>query len=433
LPGAALAATGWVSGTTWSLNQSGNYCPNSTGVSCAGTRYPQASYNILWPVPNVVLEIRDNNNAQIGVGSTQTSGSFLIKWTGTASNPNPTQVYIRWFAHHKDNVFRLTHVDGTTHSSQTPWINVASGSTQSNPQNLGNQTLSSGSADPYWNAYFQTEWQWRQVFAAVGAPFTGTVTNIEMRGFQNNQPSFMGNKPSSAADSPNRRIQLDTDAAMRSQARSMHEFGHIANYWQKTWTLQNSAGICATCQYDWDGNSWWSQDSYEWGVAGFEEAFATHHGSTAFWLASATAPTTCNANTTCYSQVGSSGVWAAAPTSNIEATSHPDDTNNCVTTSTVPEARQPVSHMRFLWDVFDNNVDGPFDTYSSLATGAWTTQAAIFTLYASGTGTNKLDEPWNSGKTAVTEKDGRGSASFMANYASIANVSTLRTRNCSPP
>lgn len=46
---------------------------------------------------------------------------------------------------------------------------------------------------------------------------------------------------------------------------------------------------------------------------------------------------------------------------------------------------------------------------------------------------HKLDEPWNSSKTAVTEKDGRGSTSFAANYAGIANVSSLRTRNLQSP
>ncbi len=425
------AAAGWISGSAWSLNQSGGYCPTLTGVNCTGTRYPQTSYNIMWPVPNVVMEIRDNNNVQIGVGSTQTSGNFLVKWTGTASNPNPTQIFVVWWAHHKNNVFRLTHVDGSTHSSQTPWINVVSGTTQGVPQNIGSRVLSSGSADPYWNAYFQTEWQWRQVLAPAGTAFTGTVTNIEMRGFQDDQPSFLGFASSSKTVSPSRRIQLDTNAAFNSQGRSMHEFGHIANYWQRTWAITNSAGTCATCQYDWDGNGGHGWGTYEWGVAGFEESFASLYGTIAFWLSSSSAPTTCSNSTHCYVPAGAN--WAPGPDTNVEATSYAGATNNCVTTAATPEARKEITHLRFLWDVYDSNQDGTFDDYSSNTSLHWATQLSVFTRYPSGTGLNQLDEPWNSAYTSVSEKDGRASTSFAANYAGIHDVSAMRTRNCSPP
>jgi hypothetical protein len=118
---------------------------------------------------------------------------------------------------------------------------------------------------------------------------------------------------------------------------------------------------------------------------------------------------------------------------NIEASSFPFATNNCSFVATAPEARWPLSHMRFFWDVFDNRNDADGDSYSANQGDFWK-HLHNLAWYPEGTSTNQIDEPWNATRTAVTELDGRGSSSYAANYAAnVVNVSILRIDNCSPP
>lgn len=81
----------------------------------------------------------------------------------------------------------------------------------------------------------------------------------------------------------------------------------------------------------------------------------------------------------------------------------------------------------------DNHNDADGDQYTANQGDFWK-HLANLALYAEGTGTNQIDEPWNSDYSAVTEKDGRGSSSYVANYAAnVTDTAILRTDNCSPP
>ncbi|MCU0655024.1 MAG: hypothetical protein MUF64_06965 [Polyangiaceae bacterium] len=202
----------------------------------------------------------------------------------------------------------------------------------------------------------------------------------------------------------------------------MHELGHIASYVLKPYSNGGDYGWPST-----GIGGGWSQNSSEWGATAFEEAFATHGGNITFWSDNSVAPTTCLSSTTCYS--GGTPVG----NSNIEATSYPYTINNCDLSSSAPESRWPVSAMRFLWDVFDNRNDADGDSYTANS-GCFWCQFGVMGLYPSGTGSNAIDEPWNASYSAIDNYDGRGSASYSANYSSNFNsVTILRTDNCSPP
>jgi hypothetical protein len=124
-----------------------------------------------------------------------------------------------------------------------------------------------------------------------------------------------------------------------------------------------------------------------------------------------------------------------APSANtdLEASSYPYGTNNCITDPSNPEARWPLSAMRYFWDVFDNHNDADGDDYSANQGNFWQ-HLANLAWYPEGTGTYQIDEPWNLPRDMVSEPDGRGSLSYTMNYkANVVETGILRVDNCGPP
>jgi hypothetical protein len=414
----ADAATGWISGSVNLWNANGDYCPSTN--SCVGSKYPQSQFHTWQPLANAFVNVYDGAGTFIGQGGTGTDGTFTVSWTAPAK---PAQLRVRFFAAQKDSRFFFAEPNGNWYNWFTGLIPTGT-SSASSPQSIGGWGLGSSTApDPYANAYWAGEREWREVFNLVGV-LQANFTGVEIRGFANTITGYRGTCNTSCAYGPAKQVQLDANAGFSPQARVMHEMGHIASYVTHAWQL--------TGNYNWpntSGTDGWSQSSAEWSDAAFEEAFATHYGSIAFWADNATTPTTCLSATTCYSATG-----APLSGANLEASSFPHATNNCGTSSSNPEARWPLSHMRFLWDVFDNHNDADGDSYTANQGDFWR-HLHNLAWYPEGTGTNQIDEPWNAARTQVTELDGRGSTSYVANYQAnvAASISTLRIDNCSPP
>lgn len=413
----ADAATGWVSGSVKLYNANGNYCP--TANSCVGSRYPQAQFHSWQPLANAHVNLYDAAGAFIGQGGTGTDGTFTASWTAPVA---PAQIRVRFFASQKDSRFHFADPGGAWYNWFTSLITTGPSSGAS-PQPIGAWFLGSATApDPYANAYWAAEREWRDVFSLVGVLQTN-FTNVEIRGFADDMPLFRGNCPTSCASGETRQVQLDADAAFNPQARVMHELGHIATYVTHPWQR--------TRNYNWPdktGTGGWSQSSAEWSDAAFEEAFATHYGNVAFWSDNAETPTSCNTSATCYAATGAPKLNA-----DLEASSYAHFVNNCDTSASNPEARRPLSHMRFFWDVFDSHNDADGDTYSANHGDFWR-HLHNLAWYPEGTGANQIDEPWNAARTSVTELDGRGSTSYDSNYAAnVVNVTVLRVDNCTPP
>jgi hypothetical protein len=246
-----------------------------------------------------------------------------------------------------------------------------------------------------------------------------------MRGFADVISSYLpygqDSCDSSCSWGPTKEVHLDADAGFAPQARAMHEAGHIASYVTHPWQMIDSSGTVYGLNFSWGGVGW-QPDNPEWGSGAFEEAWATHYGSVTFWADNADTPTTCYTTTiTCYDD--STGVPYA--NADLEASSYP----YCGTL----EERWPLSAMRYFWDAFDNHNEGNSDTYSANQGDFW---KHFYNLgwYPEGTGTNQIDETWNSARTSVTDPDGRGSSSYRANYyANVTQTLTQYTNNCSPP
>lgn len=419
--GAASAVTGTVSGTINMWNKNGNYCP--TTATCTGSRYPQADFNTSKPLSNAKVHIFDAAGVLIGQGASNQNGTFTTSWSAAVK---PAQIRLRFLASHRDTRFFFAQADGSLYNWFTGLITTAASSSPAAPQAVG--TFSAGTSaapDPFANAYWAAERVWREVFNLVGVLQTN-FTNVEIRGFADDIPAFLGSRPTSAASGSTKRVQLDANAGFSPQARVMHEMGHVASFQTHAWQSTNNYNYPNTA-----AGGGWSQNTGEWSVSAFEEAFATHYGSISFWGDNSVMPTSCLSSATCYS----GGVPVTA--SNLEASSFSGATNNCAagatppTAANAPEGRRPISHMRFMWDVFDNRNDG--DTYTANAGDFWK-HLANLAVYPEGTGANQIDEPWNSARTSVTERDGRGSSSYAFNYkANFANVDQQRTINCTPP
>jgi hypothetical protein len=399
---------GYVSGTWKFWNKNGNYCPTTN--ACVGSRYTQDSYNTLLPISNAaVLAVDSATGHVLGQGVTATDGTFSFSWSGV--NANPIRVVV--FPQQKDGRFSIWNSSGGVVSNTTGPLVPTFPTTNAGMWYVG----SSISPNWYYNAYWAVERQWRDVLALVGVELD-KFTNIQIRGFARNMPDFLGDCQSSCSNGGLKSVQLDDGAGLMPQGRAMHEMGHIAEYVAHPWSR--------TMNYNWPDTSTfsamgdWSRSSGEWGAPAFEEAFATHYGNIAFWNDNSTTPTTCTSAATCYQN--------GAPISNsdIEASSYPFATNNCSTAAAAPEARWPLSQMRYLWDVFDNHFDADGDEYSANQGDFWM-HLAVLANYPNGTGTDQIDEP-------LTNRDGRGSGSYHDNYLSMTTHDTglLRTDNCSP-
>jgi hypothetical protein len=416
----AQAVTGYVRGNWAFWNQNGNYCPSAN--TCTGAYYTQSGFDTLWPVSNAAIWVVDSSDAIIGTGATDDDGNYTVSWSRSTF---PSQIGVVIFPYQKDGRFYFANTDGQLINNWFGLVNTASSSSETSPQDVGYWHVGSSTApDPFYNAYWAAEWQWRYTMNLVGILQTN-FNNVQIRGFANTISGYQGTCNTSCASGPANQVQLDSNAGFAPQARVMHELGHIASYVTHPWAL--------TGDYTWSppgdppGAASWCQDCPEWGVAAFEEAWATHYGSITLWADNAETPTTCLSSGPCYS-----GASPAFHT-DLEASSYPFNTNNCGLSASNPEARWPLSAMRYFWDVFDNHNDADGDQYSASQSHYWQ-HLANLAWYPEGTGTNQIDEPWNSDYSAVTEKDGRGSVSYAANYAiNVTDTTLLKTDNCSPP
>ena len=410
---AALAASGTIVGGAFFYNENGGYCPTSN--ACTGAHYVQAQFNTYLPISNAFVNVYDMNSNLLGQSVTDDAGQFTVPWT---ANPKPAKVIVKVFAWHKDSRFYFTDTNGAAYGGYTVVTLGTNATTLIFNQYWG--TLLA--PDWYFNSYWAAEIQWRGAMNYVGVLQTN-FTNVEVRGFSDNQTAYL-DCPTSCAQGSSKRVKLGSGAALNTQSTVMHELGHIADYVTKPWSVASDA--------TWNGGAanQWSLQTGEYGHMAFNEAIATHYGTIAFWNDNSPTPTTCLTAATCYSSTG-----AALDGANVEKTSYPYAVNNCSTLAAAPEKRWPLSIMRYLWDVFDNHNDADGDSYGANAAGHFWRHLANTAYYPDGLGLNQINEPWSTdsaGTWQLTEKDGRGAVSWAANYASVYWTGSLMVDNCSP-
>jgi hypothetical protein len=412
----AHAQTGTIYGTLQFLLTAGNFCPSSR--DCTDAMYTQNAVagvdqiNTSAPIRNATVYALGPSGI-LGVAATDDSGNYAVSW-GSDTGEVPYGIQVQ--PEHAAGRFAIHNSAGSTvgfveYVTGQDGALVDAGTVQFGP-------------DPFLNSYWAAELVWR-LSLAFSPQMVANFTGLNIRGFANSIPGFLGSCGTSCADGELNRIQLDQNAAFSPQARIMHEMGHIVAYKEKTYKI---AAKYARWVYCWPNTSGsgcgWTYNAGEWGVTSFEEAFATFVADTTLYFPNAVAPHTC---------LAAQGTACTTGQFNLETSSASGGVNNCgnLAAPTGPEKRWPLTLNRFLWDVYD----APNDS-EAIAEGVsnYGRLLDVLSLYPTGTTYNDNNAPWNTAMTLVTKQDYRGAQSYLDNYVNNFGVSlTVPVQNnCNP-
>jgi hypothetical protein len=396
----AHAYWGVAYGRAWMVNHNGGYCPNLSepGRDCTGSQYLESDHDQGTPVRNAQFFIYTAGIGIVGQGVSNDDGNFAIYW----QNPNmpvPNDSYVFWIPHQKDGYFQINFPDGNIWWYPTWHFSL--------PRNTFYplQWEPMWGADGWDNAYWAAELGWRTIASTVGG--LAAYFSAEFRGFTDDYlPNFAPQGPSMAvapqcncAENCNStRAKFGTGTEYNAQGVTLHEMGHCADWTEPfEWDCPNWGIEC-------DRNGGWGYETDECKFSGWEDAMAQHLADVTLWWEFANEPHSC----------GSGGGYCFTDFWNLETSSYP----NCIAT----EDRHPVSHMRFLWDVFDNNSDY-FDNVAEGGSFWWRTWD-VLQYYPLGIGDYQRDEIF--GDTAHTWTDfldGHSGSSFAYHYDQQYGVS----------
>jgi len=344
-----------------------------------------------------VIVILDSSNRQIGSGTTDFNGNFLVRWT---SSNNVTSGKVRWFAEHSGNRFKVKTGTGGRHTFTSGTRTLNNGRTQTNPNSWGDiRWGSSTTPHPVSNVYDGAHRTW--FYSAQYSPRAiPNFVNVELRAFNTNCPTSCANAL---------RVDLDTgaDTPYVYSARTAHELGHIVSD-------QVSQGREAASCNDYSRNgAGWSITSPEHMCAGYEEAYATLVGDIGRHWFNAPQPFACGYET---------GVCSL----NTE-TSSAAGGGSC--DGSVEEERWVLTTLRFLWDVYDDVNDGGSESVRQTYDRVIDNQGN----FAIGTANHQRDEPFAGG--TLSDQDGKGQFDYLVNFetAHPVELDEADAINCFPP
>ncbi|WP_437566176.1 hypothetical protein [Sorangium sp. So ce542] len=403
----ASAASGVVKGKIQFWQKQGNYCPSFR--DCTGSNYLEADYDTAQPVAQVQIQVVDasNLNNVLGQGTTDVNGNYQISWS-TASTPPSAKIL--WKARHKDSVFEVVSASsgGIYYFTSGGSFTLTSGTTSGSPQTLSTYTWgNSASPESLANLY---DGAWRTWYYALrySGLMTSRFTGVKVRAYDTSCPT-------SCASGSTKTVTIDSaTSAFQPQGRIMHELGHIASYLSKPFV--------ATLAYNYPSTSCpagstcgWSLNSAEWQSSSFEEGIATFFGDVANYWFDAPVPTTCLSSS-----------WCSTAAFNVETSSGLNA--SCAT----DEERWAISVERFLWDVYDDQVDTNYNDSVSISFSQF---FSTLDGYASGFSNRQIDEAWSSSSyTTIDNHDGRNQDDFVFNLNSVhsVNAATQADNNCVP-
>lgn len=418
----ALGESGYIAGTIKHFNRIGNYCPSSS--NCTGAKYTQSEYNTALPVKNakVTLNVVFNQGSgetviPIGTGSTNSNGYYKFYWYINPSdwtNYTTNGVFqLRWNPAHKDNRFTIKSSSGGTWFFWGSVSSLTSGTTYNSPQSLGTkQWGSSNSPNALTNLYEGAERMWENL--STSSRMNTYFTGIDIIAWDDSECS------TSCAYGDDKRIVIDSEgSAYKPQGRVMHEMGHIASHLaSRDQSVKTCANLRSSYNYATQTNFGWELDSQENGCIQFEEGLATFFADTAFYSQDAVSPATCISDGICNLML--------------------EPSSGAVGTCASGEDRWALTVDRFLWDLYDNNIDFTSETFS------YTLDDLINVIYEFPNGTDdyQKNEPWNSTLTSVVDLDGRSGTDYLYHFIYdflgspgipvLVNLLTTYTSNCSP-
>lgn len=367
----AMAASGCITGQLRFIQANQGYCP--TTRTCTSD-YQQAQYKNASgsPLRRVRVELKTGSSL-MGQGVTDLNGNFTVSWSKSGS---VSSGHVRILGKMIDNGTEVFNI-GQWNQSNTYVINDTSisytnGTNCSAPQNVGTIIVGTTTTpNDLANIYDAAERTWRRSVVYSHIASEVPVIDIEF-------PADSGSCGTGCWSAGTKRVgipDVNSDALLGG-ARTAHEIGHLAV--ARTYP-SNTPNYCNRYNYDSDGG--WDLYEEEWGCAAFHEANATFVGDVSrYWWGEGTIADTCRWNqlTVCTAML--------------------DDSAYCQS----GEDRWPLSGMRFLWDAYDSNVDGPNsesnnESYYSLVKG--------MSYFAAGTGERQRDEWQGTGGGSGSSND----------------------------
>ncbi|GEM_PF-2668966 len=357
----------------------------------------------------------------------------------------------RFYVHTASN---LPH---TQYTSTTGTFTATHGTTSGSPQNLGGWIWGTSGApnapaNVYWAAWM--EWQnalknsnrmvtYFQNVDIMAFDTNGNLSDCDTscaRGWFRNMTTATGTPAWAHEQTPTVVLDDGTATPYAPQARVNHELGHIADFLSgPNQGLKRSTGYCFN-----DASCNWSDGSLEYRPAALTEGMATFIASVSFYTEAAQNPRTCfpNGNDTnvgkrhCYPGSGGSTIttWGLETSSWTGA--------GCGGTNGVPqEGRQPVSAMRFFWDIIDSLNDGQddinlsmFNIFDSLAAWPCPSYPACYSAGQLHDQFTSVNSTLSSATNSSTELDDGNGWDFrnnmLNNYSGADDVQNAYWNNC---
>lgn len=376
-PGLATASSGYLRGTLRFHQKNGGYC--ATGATCTGARYPQTNWDVQVGIPEAIVRLEKTDGSLIAATVTDSAGNYALAWSLDTNGPSAglgtadVSASLELVYYHKDGAYqyRSFSMTGshTQYVSTTP-VTLENGKTQATPQTFhkvwGTSANPGQIANSYWAAYM--------VYAYV-LDDLARFTNVDIQAFEPTGPATPQCKSSCAYGYPvnvsdpagrlpfqdqRLTVVLDGNPATAYQPldRTMHELGHIGDF------VSMQGGHYRHTLYDYTGpanDPNWGYADQEYRPTALTEGFGSFAAMAALYTDGATDPRTCFTN-------GSSSLSNERHcyATNSQAVFKVEESHlgSCAT----GEGRLPISALRFLWDVYDDVVDGNDDVDFSSTT-----------------------------------------------------------------
>jgi hypothetical protein len=370
LPTFAASGTVNVNLGFWAVN--GGYCDSTeSSRNCTGAVWTEADVNKRRSLKNMkVYIVRSSDLSVLGQGTINSAGTGSISWASWPWEAAPmARVLIRF--EQVDGRFVVEKPDGTGHHAFAGSFQLQDNGNQSRTETWG----TGANPNLYTNLYDAAWMAWDSL--SDSARMVNVFTNWRIRAFNTNNDN----------STTNNITQLST-LAQFDVLTVAHEAGHYS------WPLANSMRPLADYGYNNEfGHEW---DSVEYQADAFSEGQAEFQSIRSVYRQNSPQPITCrNARARC-----------------------PYDFSLFVERSlgsscSVYDARRESNVARYLWDVYDNVVDGYGD---NLSKGYFVLFDAM-TDWTNGPDNRQDDEPFTS-TGGIDNRDGRNMADFANVYSS---------------
>jgi hypothetical protein len=401
------SSSGTVTGKLSFYQFAGGYCDPAV-QACAGARYQKSAYGTVQPIKETVVYVLDaSDGTLLGSGASGTDGRFTVSWYSLENKPS-FAAQIAWIGYGPSGSYYITKPTAL-YDSYLMKVGAYFTAPTNGTKDVGEVIYGSISGGNSIASLYQSLYLGYTSALKPSNRMVSSFTGVRVAAFGTFSECGASG---SCADGDDKLIRIATDRAFE-QGTAMHESGHIASYLSDG--HKGAGNYCYPATSCTGTAATHSVFSDEWLAASFEEGFASIVAAVGLWAPNATAPRQCE------------GTGACTAGGALEISFN---TTSCLTTN----FRQEMQVTRFLWDLYDTNVDS---TYGDNRNHSVSILYDILFRYTAGTGNHNKNEPWNSTLTTIDNYDGRGpddflfwTEDFLPDSTTIVSPTTMFTANC---